>query len=79
MTIAWWLTRLITTVILSQSPGSGAINTMSSGISHGYRAAVATISGLQAGLAWHIILLGVGLGALFIARSALLASARRIA
>ncbi|MCX8958982.1 homoserine/homoserine lactone efflux protein [Erwinia psidii] len=65
MTIEWWLTYLLTTSILSLSPGSGAINTMSTGISHGYRGAVASISGLQVGLAVHIVLVGVGLGALF--------------
>lgn len=65
MTIEWWLTYLLTTCILSLSPGSGAINTMSTGISHGYRGAVASISGLQVGLAAHIVLVGIGLGALF--------------
>ena len=53
MTIEWWLTYLLTTTILSLSPGSGAINTMSTGISHGYRGTVASISGLQVGLALH--------------------------
>ncbi|PKH19583.1 homoserine/homoserine lactone efflux protein [Enterobacterales bacterium CwR94] len=65
MTLEWWLTYLLTTVILSLSPGSGAINTMSTGISHGYRGAVASIAGLQVGLSAHIVLVGVGLGALF--------------
>lgn len=65
MTIEWWLTYLLTTCILSLSPGSGAINTMSTGISHGYRGAVASIAGLQVGLSLHIILVGIGLGTLF--------------
>lgn len=65
MTIEWWLTYLLTTSILSLSPGSGAINTMSTGISHDYRGAVASIAGLQVGLSLHIVLVGVGLGALF--------------
>ena len=65
MTIEWWLAYLLTTVILSLSPGSGAINTMSTGISHGYRGAAASITGLQVGLGLHIVLVGVGLGALF--------------
>lgn len=65
MTTEWWLTYLLTTTILSLSPGSGAINTMSTGISHGYRGAAASISGLQLGLAIHIVLVGIGLGALF--------------
>jgi homoserine/homoserine lactone efflux protein len=64
MTLHWWLTYLVTTLILSLSPGSGAINTMSTGISHGYRGASASIAGLQLGLAIHICLVGIGLGAL---------------
>ncbi|MEC5319168.1 homoserine/homoserine lactone efflux protein [Brenneria populi subsp. brevivirga] len=64
MTFDWWLTYLLTTLILSLSPGSGAINTMSTGISHGYRGAIASITGLQIGLIAHIILVGIGLGAL---------------
>ena len=65
MTFEWWCTYLLTTLILSLSPGSGAINTMSTAISHGYRGASASIAGLQTGLAIHIVLVGVGLGALF--------------
>ncbi|OSM95846.1 homoserine/homoserine lactone efflux protein [Lonsdalea populi] len=64
MTIEWWFTYLVTTLILSLSPGSGAINTMSTGISHGYRGAFASIAGLQVGLFCHIVLVGIGLGAL---------------
>ncbi|PLR34315.1 homoserine/homoserine lactone efflux protein [Chimaeribacter californicus] len=64
MTLDWWLTYLLTTVILSLSPGSGAINTMSTSLSHGYRGAVASVAGLQLGLSLHIVLVGIGLGAL---------------
>ena len=60
MTFEWWCTYLLTTLILSLSPGSGAINTMSTAISHGYRGAAASIAGLQAGLALHIVLVGIG-------------------
>ncbi|EOU9539696.1 homoserine/homoserine lactone efflux protein [Cronobacter dublinensis] len=65
MTFEWWCTYLLTPLILSLSPGSGAINTMSTAISHGYRGAAASIAGLQTGLALHIVLVGIGLGALF--------------
>ncbi|WON77131.1 homoserine/homoserine lactone efflux protein [Serratia sp. UGAL515B_01] len=64
MTLDWWLTYLLTTFILSLSPGSGAINTMSTGISHGLRGAAASIAGLQVGLSIHIVLVGIGLGAI---------------
>lgn len=65
MTFEWWLTYLITTIILSLSPGSGAINTMTTAINHGYRNTVSSIAGLQTGLTIHIVLVGVGLGTLF--------------
>ncbi|WP_067709757.1 homoserine/homoserine lactone efflux protein [Erwinia sp. ErVv1] len=65
MTVEWWMTYLLTTTVLSLSPGSGAINTMSTGISHRFRGAAASISGLQVGLSLHILLVGIGLGALF--------------
>ena len=65
MTFEWWFAYLLTSIILSLSPGSGAINTMTTAISHGYRGASATIAGLQTGLGNHIVLVGVGLGTLF--------------
>lgn len=65
MSFEWWCTYLITTIILSLSPGSGAINTMTTSMRYGYRGAVASIAGLQTGLALHIVLVGIGLGTLF--------------
>lgn len=65
MTFEWWFAYLITSIILSLSPGSGAINTMTTAMTHGYRGAAASISGLQTGLAIHIVLVGIGLGTLF--------------
>lgn len=65
MTFEWWFTYLLTSIILSLSPGSGAINTMTTAINHGYRGAAASIAGLQTGLGIHIVLVGVGLGTLF--------------
>lgn len=65
MTFEWWFAYLLTSIILSLSPGSGAINTMTTSISHGYRGAAASIAGLQTGLGIHIVLVGIGLGTLF--------------
>ena len=65
MTFEWWFAYLLTSIILSLSPGSGAINTKTTSINHGYRGAAASIAGLQTGLGIHIILVGVGLGTLF--------------
>ena len=55
MTIEWWFAYLLTSIILSLSPGSGAINTMTTSINHGYRGAAASIAGLQTGLVIHIL------------------------
>lgn len=65
MTFEWWFAYLLTSIILSLSPGSGAINTMTTAISHSYRGATASIAGLQTGLGIHIVLVGVGLGRCF--------------
>ncbi len=47
MTLEWWFAYLLTSIILSLSPGSGAINTMTTSLNRGYRGAVASIAGLQ--------------------------------
>ncbi|MEG7490388.1 homoserine/homoserine lactone efflux protein [Enterobacter hormaechei] len=65
MTFEWWFAYLLTSLILSLSPGSGAINTMTTSINHGYRGAVASIAGLHTVLGIHIVLGGIGLGTLF--------------
>ena len=65
MTFEWWFAYLLASIILSLSPGSGAINTMTTSINHGYRGAAASIAGLQTGLGIHIVLVGIGLGTLF--------------
>ncbi|URN99125.1 homoserine/homoserine lactone efflux protein [Leclercia adecarboxylata] len=65
MSFEWWFAYLLTSIILSLSPGSGAINTMTTAMNHGYRGAAASIAGLQTGLGIHIVLVGVGLGTLF--------------
>jgi len=65
MTFEWWFAYLLTSIILSLSPGSGAINTMTTAMNHGYRGAAASIAGLQTGLGIHIVLVGIGLGTLF--------------
>lgn len=64
MTFEWWFAYLMTSVIVSLSPGSGAINSMTTSVNHGYQGAVAAIAGLQTGLLLLIILVGVGLGTL---------------
>lgn len=65
MTLEWWFAYLLTSIILSLSPGSGAINTMTTSLNHGYRGAVASIAGLQTGLAIILCWLAWGWGRYF--------------
>ena len=56
MTFEWWFAYLLTSIILSLSPGSGAINTMTTAMNHGYRGAAASIAGFTSswsGLGWE--------------------------
>lgn len=69
MSIEVWLAYLATAVVFSLAPGSGTVNSISNGMVYGWRKSLASILGLQAGLAFHIMLVGVGLGAI-VAKSA---------
>lgn len=42
-----WLTYLVTTIVFSIYPGSGAVNTISNAIRYGVRGSVPAIAGLQ--------------------------------
>ncbi|MBU1057995.1 MAG: homoserine/homoserine lactone efflux protein [Proteobacteria bacterium] len=64
MTLDVWLTYLLSVIVLSVSPGAGAINTMSCGLRYGMRRTLPAILGLQVGLALCILLVGFGLGAI---------------
>lgn len=74
MTFEWWFAYLLTSTLLSLSPGSGAINTMTTSINHGYRGAAASIAGLQTGLGIHIVWWASDWVRSFRARSSLLKS-----
>ncbi|MCE0555831.1 MULTISPECIES: homoserine/homoserine lactone efflux protein [unclassified Motilimonas] len=70
MTLEVWLAYLIAGIILSVSPGAGAVNTMSNGMNYGFKRALVSIIGLQVGLILLFVLVAIGLGAL-VAQSAL--------
>ncbi|MDN3700697.1 homoserine/homoserine lactone efflux protein [Vibrio artabrorum] len=65
-----WLAYVVTAILFSLAPGSGTVNSISNGLSYGTKKSLASIVGLQLGLAFHIILVGAGIGAL-VAQSAL--------
>lgn len=57
-----WLTLLLAAMLISLSPGAGAITSMSYGLSHGMRNAAFAVLGLQVGLVAQLLIVGVGLG-----------------
>ncbi|MBY7859541.1 homoserine/homoserine lactone efflux protein [Vibrio fluvialis] len=59
-----WLAYVATAIVFSLAPGSGTVNSISNGLSYGTRKSLASIAGLQIGLAIHIMLVGAGIGAL---------------
>ncbi|ENY6170431.1 homoserine/homoserine lactone efflux protein [Vibrio fluvialis] len=65
-----WMAYVATAIVFSLAPGSGTVNSISNGLSYGTRKSLASIAGLQIGLAIHIMLVGAGIGAL-VAQSAL--------
>lgn len=67
MTFATWITFVIAACIIAVSPGSGAVLSMSHGLSYGVRKASGTILGLQAGLLLVLAIAGAGVGSLLLA------------
>lgn len=62
-----WLAYCVAAWVIALSPGSGAVLSMSHGLSYGVRSTTATIVGLQIGLAVTLLVAGAGIGALLMA------------
>lgn len=69
MNIEVWLAWCLACIIISITPGAGAINTMSNGIQYGVRHSLPAIMGQQLGLACQFIVVGIGLGSLLASSS----------
>ncbi|HVL10087.1 MAG TPA: LysE family transporter [Burkholderiaceae bacterium] len=67
MSASVWLAYFAACWVIAISPGSGAVLSMSHGLSYGLRQTSATILGLQAGLVFILLVAGGGLGALLLA------------
>ena len=65
-----WLAYCVAAWVIALSPGSGAVLSMSHGLSYGVRRTTATIVGLQIGLAVILLVAGAGIGALLLASAA---------
>ena len=62
-----WLAYFAACWVIAVSPGSGAVLSMSHGLSYGLRRTTTTILGLQTGLVVILLIAGGGLGALLLA------------
>lgn len=71
MTLTVWLSLLTASVVISFTPGAGAINTMSNAIAQGWRRSVWGVIGQQLALIVHVIIIAAGVG-LLVSRSPLL-------
>ncbi len=78
MTLATWLSLLTATIVISLTPGAGAINTMSNSMLVGWRRSGWGVLGQQLALVVHVIIVAAGVG-LLVSRSPLIFSAIRYA
>ncbi len=67
MIFSTWLAFFFAACIIAISPGSGAVLSMSHGLSYGVKKTSATILGLQAGLLLVLVIAGAGVGSLLLA------------
>jgi homoserine/homoserine lactone efflux protein len=67
MSFTTWITFVAAACLIAISPGSGAVLSMSHGLSYGVRRTSATIFGLQAGLIVILLIAGAGIGSLLLA------------
>lgn len=73
MLVTWtvWLSLLAACVVISLTPGAGAINTMSNALAQGWRRSLWGVLGQQAALIVHVVIVAAGVG-LLVSRSPLL-------
>jgi len=75
---ALWGTLLAACIVISFTPGAGAINTMSNSLSQGWRRSIWGIVGQQIALVVHVVIVAAGVG-LIVARSEVLFNVIRYA
>ncbi|MCS3842676.1 LysE family transporter [Microbacterium sp. AK031] len=71
MSLTVWLSLLTASVVISFTPGAGAINTMSNALAEGWRRSIWGVIGQQLALVVHVVIVAAGVG-LFISRSPVL-------
>ncbi len=71
MTWTVWLSLLTASLVISFTPGAGAINTMSNALREGWKRSAWGVIGQQLALVVHVVIVAMGVG-LLVARSPLL-------
>ena len=76
--MAWsvWLSLVVTGVLISFTPGAGAINTMANALGVGWTRSIWGILGQQIALVTHIVVVAAGLGVLVASSPALFTAIR---
>lgn len=72
MSLSTFLALLTATIVISLTPGAGAVNTMTNSISQGWRRSFWGILGQQIALIIQVIIVAIGVGALVAASPAVL-------
>lgn len=78
MSLAVWISLLTASVVISFTPGAGAINTMSNALSQGWKRSIWGIIGQQLALIVHVAVVAAGVG-LLVSRSEILFTGIRYA
>lgn len=76
MTFALWLSLLGASIIISFTPGAGAINTMTNSMRQGFLASWWGILGQQIALLIHVVIVAAGVGLLVASSPAIFAAVR---
>ncbi|MDP3949021.1 LysE family transporter [Microbacterium sp.] len=71
MSLTVWLSLLTASVVISFTPGAGAINTMSNALAEGWRRSIWGVIGQQLALIVHVVIVAAGVG-LIVSRSPVL-------
>lgn len=67
MSFTTWITFFFAACVIAVSPGSGAVLSMSHGLSYGVKKTTGTILGLQGGLLLILFIAGAGVGSILLA------------
>lgn len=78
MDLQLWTAYAIACLLIALSPGSGAVLSMSHGMSYGVRRTGATVAGLQLGLAVILLVAGAGVGSLLVASEVAFAAVKTL-